>query len=663
MNIIEEGINQFKPDPENLSSGRDSTKSFIPHQYVNKITIIFFSISLVLFSITNILFHLYFNDIEIEMGEDATIYYQDDQDSVDKGKDLEFVYINDIHLDPLYIASSSPSSFCRKFDERFVNRPFYFGQYKCDLPFSTLHSMLRYINSKIYPKKFLPQNPRRSKPNFVLLGGDTVAHFLPYSMEQSHSFISEVVNNISISFNHKYNNNDDKVPILFVLGNNEYVPNYGSCNFSFDKQNFESLYEHVIGPHIIKDRNYIKDDNEKYNPKDIKQIEHDNYVKEQKRTFKRGGYYYYDIPEAKLRLLVMNTVTYSHWRDIDAYNNRKISYDEDIDIKDQYDYLSEDEIDFLRELKKHSKSNKISNDDEGNDNYIDPKDPYGQFEWILESSRDAINNHNYTVGIALHIPPGIFFTDGNYSRISQGWKTSFIQRFDTVITEANIEFIISAHSHFDLFLPINGPNSTSKLFSISAPALSPNHWNNPGFRIFKLSNEGKLLDYEQYYANIINNPQPRFKHDTNSKGTGLSWKLDYTFKEAYGTKVFQKEPQENDDSNDEFDDVSDFEQYNNFTSDSNDTYQSTNKTKINPQFEIIFQPKGPKEITGINKETLQRVIEWVSSTTEGRWAFKQRSMTHGEENGVFNNCLHTCTTVEQVFKCLGPLAPKIMPKQ
>ena len=87
MNIIEEGINQFKPDPENLSSGRDLTKSFIPHQYVNKITIIFFSISLVLFSITNILFHLYFSDIEIEMGEDATIYYQDDHDSVDKGKD------------------------------------------------------------------------------------------------------------------------------------------------------------------------------------------------------------------------------------------------------------------------------------------------------------------------------------------------------------------------------------------------------------------------------------------------------------------------------------------------------------------------------------------------------------------------------------------------
>lgn len=671
MNIIEDGVNKFKADPEIPSSFRDSTKAFIPHHYVNKITIIFVAISIFLFTVTNIIFHYYFYDIKIEMGEDAIVYYLDNNiDLSENKKDLEFVYINDIHLDPHYIASSSTSSFCRKFDERFVQRPYYFGQYRCDLPFPTLHSMLRYINSKIYSKNSLTDNSRPSQPNFVLLGGDTVAHFLPFTMEQSHSFISEVVNNISVSFNKKARDRNNKdVPILFVLGNNEYVPNYGSVNFSFDKKNFESLYSHVIGPYVIKDKDYIKNGYENYDPKDIKQVEHDQYVKEQKRTFKRGGYYYYDIPEAKLRILVMNTITYSHWRDIDGYNNRNISHnDEDIDIQDQYDFLSNEEIDFLKRFSKTSKLSKDSrqtnpsDDEDDRDNYINPNDPYGQFEWILESSRDAIENHNYTVGIALHMPPGFFFTDGNYSRISQGWKTSFIQRFDTVIAEANIEFILSAHSHFDLFLPINGVDSISKQYSIGAPALSPNHWNNPGFRIYKLSREGKLLDYEQYLANIADNPQPKFKTSPNSKSKGLKWQLDYSFKDAYSSKIYEERKEESQDDDDsDFDDISDFEQYN--ITEKFDKNTSLNESEKDPQFNIKIQQKDPKQFTGINKDTIADLIKWASSTTEGRWTFKQRLMAHGEENGPFYKCLQTCTTIDQIYKCLGSLAPKIIPKQ
>lgn len=629
MNINEDGIKQFKKeDPEIPSSFREATKSFIPKYYVNKLTIFFVLITIFLFTITNIIFHFYFSDIKVEMGEEATVY-------LNNNSALEFVYINDIHLDPLYVASSSASTFCRKFDERFADRPYYFGQYKCDLPISTLKSMLRYINSKIYSKS-------KPKPNFVVLGGDTVAHYLPFSIDESHSYIKKVVRNISKSFNKKLFD----VPLLFVLGNNDYVPNYGGINFTFDKKNFDSLYKNVIGPFIIKDKDYAE--NYEYDPNDRKQIEHDLYVKEQKRTFKRGGYYYYDISEAKLRILVMNTVTYSYWRDIEGYNKNL-------------------EIDFLKKLSKtrnsrqnhfiesedesKSDSEAISepeNDDESDANYIDPNDPYGQFEWILESSRDAFENHNYTVAIALHIPPGSFYTDGNYSRISQGWKTSFIQRFDAVIAEANIEFIISAHSHLDLFLPINGENSVSKQYSIGAPALSPNHWNNPGFRIYKLSPKGKLFDYEQYYADISSNPQPKFKLNQKSKSTGLKWKLDYSFKDSYSSKIYEEE-NDNDD-NDDFDDISDFEQYN-----------STSNAKVEETQKIL--PEMPKEFTGIDKNTIAQLIKWTSSNPEGRWLFKKRFMANGEEHGPFYKCLQTCTTVEQIYKCIGSLAPKIVPKQ
>lgn len=118
---------------------------------------------------------------------------------------FEFVHITDIHLDSKYVPSSSVKTFCRKFDEKYVQTPYYYGRYWCDSPFALFHSMLRFINTKLYPKrqsKTIQTNPHSktiTKPSFVILGGDLCGHYLQKNMTESHSFITEIVNNISIS--------------------------------------------------------------------------------------------------------------------------------------------------------------------------------------------------------------------------------------------------------------------------------------------------------------------------------------------------------------------------------------------------------------------------------------------------------------------------------
>ena len=70
--------------------------------------------------------------------------------------DYEFLYINDIHLDPLYVSDSTPSN-CRQSSGTGIHYPF--GQYGCDSPESTFLSMIN----------FLPK--ASTNPKFILFGG------------------------------------------------------------------------------------------------------------------------------------------------------------------------------------------------------------------------------------------------------------------------------------------------------------------------------------------------------------------------------------------------------------------------------------------------------------------------------------------------------------
>ena len=333
-----------------------------------------------------------------------------------KDDGIEFIYINDIHVDPLYIPNSRTSTRCRQSDPSVPS--YVFGQYGCDSPFSTFESMLDFLPSV------------SSKPNFILFGGDAPAHSLGYNREQVAELIEDVVTNITATYN-------NEVPLLYVLGNNEFVPNYGNDDFSEDEENFQSLSNAL--------RSILNE--------------------EQLETFRKGGYYYTDFPDVKLRFLVLNTIIYN---------------------------LDREERD----------------------------DPYGQFEWIENVSQEAIDN-GYTVGVALHIPPGCTYSTGNNTKLNQGWLESYMKRYDEIVKKYNIVFSIAGHSHYDMILPLYGQDGISQGYSMSAPSISPQHNNNPAFRIFKYAN-GQILDYKQYYTDIMLNPQEK-----------LEWQLEYTFKDAY----------------------------------------------------------------------------------------------------------------------------------
>ncbi|OHT00560.1 Ser/Thr protein phosphatase [Tritrichomonas foetus] len=337
-------------------------------------------------------------------------------------KMLEFVYINDIHIDPKYAPNSHPTSVtsCRTPVEGEVEHKF--GQYGCDTPNETFLSMLEEI-------------PKVSKnPKFILYGGDVPAHKLDLDIDHNRELINWTISKISSLY--------PNIPVLFSLGNNDYVPNYGNADGSNDVENFESVSQ-VLKP-------FMNDD--------------------QLASFKKGGYYYHDFPEAKLRILVLNTVIYNTYRNY-----------EDGDFKD---------------------------------------DPYGQFKWIRNTCEEAQKN-GYSIGASIHIPPGCTYSSGNNTKLNQGWLEPYMIEFDKIVKDYDISFTIAGHSHYDLMIPLYSPNGVSKGYSLSAPSISPQHSNNPSFRVYQV-NKGQLYDFQQYYADLMMNPN-----------TSLEWQLEYSFRDAY----------------------------------------------------------------------------------------------------------------------------------
>ena len=180
-------------------------------------------------------------------------------------------------------------------------------------------------------------------------------------------------------------------------------------------------------------------------------------------SFLRGGYSYYDNKEMNVRVFTLNTVIYT--------------------------------------LKREYK--------EG--------DPYGQFGWLAKKIEEA-QSKKMTVIVTMHVPPGYSYID-----LKQGWYTGYIPYYDSIIKKYNVQYTLSGHSHLDMLMPVFGTTGESKGYVLSSPAISMQHGNNPAFRIFKYKG-GKIVDMEQYYADIMMNPKE------------LDWKLEYKFSNAYNAK-------------------------------------------------------------------------------------------------------------------------------
>lgn len=137
-------------------------------------------------------------------------------------------------------------------------------------------------------------------------------------------------------------------------------------------------------------------------------------------------------------------------------------------------------------------------------------DPYGQFSWLEKE----LNTTLKTV-LMFHIQPGVAFAGK-----TSGWHYQYIEKFTNILLKNPPDYVFSAHTHLDLLMPVFSHIPKLHSIAMSSPSISPSHGGNPAFRVYKIKNN-ELIDYEQYYADIKDNPSE------------LKWKLEYKFSQAY----------------------------------------------------------------------------------------------------------------------------------
>lgn len=213
--------------------------------------------------------------------------------------------------------------------------------------------------------------------------------------------------------------------------------------------------------------NYGKPDTDVQNFESLADVlvEGNHLTPEQEKTFRKGGYYYQDFEKYNLRIAILNTVIYSEQKRPETTG-----------------------------------------------------DLYGQLEWLENITIDA-ENKGLKVGIAAHIPPGVSYIGDVSKPFDQGWSDEYMIKMSALDLKYKFQFFLGAHTHLDLMMPVYGEAEKVPYF-LSSPSISPQHGNNPAFRIYKVKN-GQIVDYDQYYTRLLRNPEK------------LEWQLEYTFSKTY----------------------------------------------------------------------------------------------------------------------------------
>ncbi len=133
-----------------------------------------------------------------------------------------------------------------------------------------------------------------------------------------------------------------------------------------------------------------------------------------------------------------------------------------------------------------------------------------QLKWLNAQLKDAADKGD-KVYIAMHIPPGIDayqYTKtpdnaGMWARLpdkQNSWLNGFLAIVDQY--QHTIAGILYGHTHMDelrRLYDITGTRMTA--IAISAPGITPQHDNNPGFKLVQYDKQSKdLLDFTTYYT-------------------------------------------------------------------------------------------------------------------------------------------------------------------
>lgn len=136
-----------------------------------------------------------------------------------------------------------------------------------------------------------------------------------------------------------------------------------------------------------------------------------------------------------------------------------------------------------------------------------------QMKWLYDELKSARDSSDKVI-IAMHIPPGndAYAVHKNRPEVNfwahrpsrqNSWLNQFIQYTHSFKPE--IVGILYGHTHMDEVRRIfnDTSNNVSNLteVAISAPGITPQHYNNPGFKTISFDSKSKeLLDFETYYT-------------------------------------------------------------------------------------------------------------------------------------------------------------------
>lgn len=151
-----------------------------------------------------------------------------------------------------------------------------------------------------------------------------------------------------------------------------------------------------------------------------------------------------------------------------------------------------------------------------------------QLHWFKSALADA-EKAGDSVYIAMHVPPGADAWQSNSDRQVNMWvdqqidnQTNLTQAFLNDIDEHKsiIRGVFYGHTHYDALRKLYNQQGDVTTIAYSIPGDTPQHYNNPGFKIFEYSPQDfTLLDSQTYYTEPGNahwlNKQYDFKEDAS----------------------------------------------------------------------------------------------------------------------------------------------------
>jgi hypothetical protein len=156
-----------------------------------------------------------------------------------------------------------------------------------------------------------------------------------------------------------------------------------------------------------------------------------------------------------------------------------------------------------------------------------------EMAWLEKQLAASTNN---AVLIAMHVPPG---QDGYNSSGSNFWAPSLTYGNNTVLDtflnlvdkyKTNITGLLSSHTHMDAIKVLTNRNNQYTGFVLSVPAITPDHVNNPSFKLVNYNPKSfTLTNFTTVYNPIKNN-------------TITGWDSSYTFKSEFNCPPNQTIP-------------------------------------------------------------------------------------------------------------------------